>query len=228
MLKLVVKIISILVIVAILSSCGAKSPSVDDDNSSGFTASDPDNPSNFTPQNPDNSSEFTPQNPDNPNSFTDPESDNPSGFTDPNSDNSSEFTPQNPDNPQSFTAAELAQIILESVDFPVMTRHETQDDIEVFVPGIDFEAIAEIACYQQALTVHLAEIIVIRPQPGELNAIMDFLRTRQSKLKDELAFYPLQQTAADAMKVGNKNGYAYLICHENAPTAEKVLLAYIE
>ena len=121
-----------------------------------------------------------------------------------------------------LSTKELADAVLESVSFPAMTEHVSQSDIETFT-GADFAYIEEITCFQQALTVHLLEVIIIKPKDGEMEAVMDFLETRQKKLKEELAFYPSQLTSAEAMVIGNKYNIAYLICHDDAAVAEQTL-----
>jgi hypothetical protein len=129
--------------------------------------------------------------------------------------------------PSQHTVNELAEVIINSIEFPALWEHTEQADIELFTSA-DFADIEEIACFQQAVTVHLAEVLVIKPKESRMDAVMDFLRRRQAKLKDELAFYPAQLSAAEAMVVGNSHGFAYLICHDDAQEAEKVLLEFIQ
>jgi|GEM_PF-2446606 len=126
-----------------------------------------------------------------------------------------------------LSTRELADEVLASISFPAMTEHTSQTDIETFI-GISFDNIEEITCLQQALTVHLVEVIIIKPKDGKMDDVMDFLHGRQEKLKEDLAFYPAQLTAAEAMIVGNRHNVAYLICHDDAPIAEQSLLKLID
>ena len=124
--------------------------------------------------------------------------------------------------PVSYSTAELAEAVKESVDFPVMVEH-TGEDIEIFV-GFKLGYAEEITVFQQALTVHLVEIIVVKPEAGSMDNVMRFLQQRQASLRETAALYPLQQAAIEASVVGSKGGIAYFICHENAPAAEAALI----
>ncbi|MCL2697047.1 MAG: hypothetical protein FWE74_03070 [Oscillospiraceae bacterium] len=121
-----------------------------------------------------------------------------------------------------ITVDELADLILGSVEFPAMITYTGQSEIEAFLPGADFGAIDEIVFIQQALTVHLIEIVLIKPATRE---VMDLLLERQNVLKEQLAFYPAQQAAAASSVVSSYNGIAYLICHEEAALIEEIIKA---
>lgn len=107
-----------------------------------------------------------------------------------------------------------------------LVQHTEQSHIEAFI-GADFDDIEEITLIQQALTVHLAEIIIIKPKENRMDSVMEFLRARRTVLREQLAFYPLQTAAAEAMVVGSRHNVAYLICHEDADVAEAALLKLI-
>jgi hypothetical protein len=124
-----------------------------------------------------------------------------------------------------LSTSELAAEILPFFEMP-MTEHTEQNHIEIF-SGIDFELAEEITLFQQALTVHLAEIIIVKPKDNQMDEIMDTLQSRQQMLREQLALYPLQTAAAEAMVVGKIHNVAYLICHENAAEAETALLKFI-
>jgi len=129
------------------------------------------------------------------------------------------IVPQIPDAPL-LDINELADLILESAEFPAMITYTEQSDIEIFLPGIDFSGIEEIILIQQALSVHLIEVVLIKPATGEA---ADFLRERQKTLREQLAFYPAQVLSAEASVVGNVHNIAFLICHEQAAEIENKL-----
>ncbi|MCL2020239.1 MAG: DUF4358 domain-containing protein [Oscillospiraceae bacterium] len=127
----------------------------------------------------------------------------------------------------SLTAGELALAVRE--DFPMaMIEHTEIEAIEIFLPGVNFDDIDEISLWQQAMTVHLVEIIIIKPAQDKMDEVMDFLLERQKNLKEQLAFYPAQITAAEASVVGNLYDVAYLICQEDAKASEATLIKLIE
>ena len=137
---------------------------------------------------------------------------------------------QEPENPPHFpTVRELADVVLASVSFPATIEHTKQEDIELFF-GFDlFDEASQYIFIQQAMSVHLVELIIIKPShDGDTKLIMDYLNARRDKLMNDVAFYPNQHEAADASVAGFKEGYYYLICHEDAKIAEAVLLELIK
>ncbi|MCL1824247.1 MAG: DUF4358 domain-containing protein, partial [Oscillospiraceae bacterium] len=127
----------------------------------------------------------------------------------------------------SLSTGQLAETVLESVEFPLMTEQTDPEIIEMFT-GADFNDIEEIACFQQALTVHFAEILIIKPKNGRADAVTAFLTERQQMLKNTVSAYPVQEAAIEASVVGSKYNITYFICHQNASRAEKALLEKIE
>jgi len=127
----------------------------------------------------------------------------------------------------SLTTDEIAGEVLTSVKFPAMMDYTNQSEIEMYF-GADFNNIKDITCKQQAISVNLAEIIIIKPKDGAMDAVMAFLRGRQDKFKNQSSYYPSQQLAAEATVVGSKYNVAYLICHDDAAAAEKALLNLLE
>ena len=123
---------------------------------------------------------------------------------------------------------ELADTILEKVNFPAMITYTEQSDIEAILPDINFDDIEEIVLIQQAMTVHLIELIIIRPAFAKTNDAVNFLQERQKVLREQLAFYPAQVLSAEASIVGRTEAFAYLICHEDAAEIEILLLNLIE
>jgi len=115
-----------------------------------------------------------------------------------------------------LTLAEITETIMESADFPAMITYTEQSDIEMLLPNINFDDIEEIVLIQQAMTVHLIEVIVIKPADGKAREVLDFLRERQKTLKEQLAFYPAQVLSAEASVIESWGGIIFLICHEEA------------
>ncbi|MDR2559886.1 MAG: hypothetical protein LBC86_10175 [Oscillospiraceae bacterium] len=114
----------------------------------------------------------------------------------------------------------LADLILESAEFPAMITLTEPSDIEALLPDINFNEIEEIVLIQQALSVHLTEVILIKPASPE---VMSVLLERQKILKEQLAFYPAQVLSAEASVIGTFHNIAYLICHEDAEKISRPL-----
>jgi hypothetical protein len=112
--------------------------------------------------------------------------------------------PKNPD----IDINELADLILESAEFPAMITFTENSETE------------ERIIIQQALSVHLIEVILIKPATEEAT---EFLKARQKELREQLAFYPAQILSAEASVVGIIHDIAYLICHENAAEIERII-----
>ena len=118
----------------------------------------------------------------------------------------------------------LCEAVLNSVEFPAMAKTEMTEMLEMIM---DFSGygIEEYTVYQQAMSVHLCEVIVIRT--SDVKATTDALEQRKDVLINQLAFYPEQQESAKNTIVGSKNNICYLITHVDAKNAEKALLQKI-
>lgn len=122
----------------------------------------------------------------------------------------------------------LANVILNcGIEFPANQFMEgTKDEIKEFL-GYDLTDAEEYSIVTNLMSVHLLEITIIKVQDGKMDAVMEMLEARKKDLIENYAFYPAQEEAANATVVGNKNGYAYLICDARAAEAEAALLEAI-
>lgn len=144
---------------------------------------------------------------------SDTESDASSG-----SDTSSEYADE---------AHRLADIALNAVEFPAMGDITQPEDIENLF-GIDTSLCTEFAFIQNLMSVHLNEIVVLKPAEGSEDTVLEQLTKRFEYIRDEAAFYPDQElSAAGAVMGTTENGYYYLIVHEEGSKAQEALLAAI-
>ena len=118
----------------------------------------------------------------------------------------------------------LCEAVLNSVEFPAMSKTEIAEMLEMIMDFSKY-GIEEYTVYQQAMSVHLCEIIIIRT--NDVNATIGALEERKDVLINQLAFYPEQLESAKNTVVGSKNNICYLITHTDAKTAEKALLQKI-
>lgn len=123
------------------------------------------------------------------------------------------------------TAAELAELVLNSVEFPQTVKVTDPDQAEA--KGIDLSLTEDYAVIHQMLSVDVVEIIVLRVKEGSMETVVESLQKRKESLIHDFAFYPGQVESAEATVVGSKGVFAYLICHKDAKTAEERLLEEI-
>ncbi len=129
-------------------------------------------------------------------------------------DNSSDISEEIP-------LKELADTVLDSVEFPNMQEVTMQEMLDMIINFSDY-GITDKFVYQQTMSVHLCEIVIVRTT--DVSSTLSALKERRKKLVDQLAFYPEQQESAEASVVGSKGNVCYLICHKDASVAEKALI----
>ena len=124
------------------------------------------------------------------------------------------------------TAAQLAQIVQNSIEFPQLVEVTDKDDIAENI-GIDLSQVTDFVVFQQMLSVDVSEIIILIVKDGAESQLKTALENRKQSLIDDFAFYPNQVASAEATVVGSEKNVVYLICHEEAATAEQALLQEI-
>ena len=122
------------------------------------------------------------------------------------------------------TAAELLEIVLNSIQFPQLV--ELTDEYRITGEmGIDLSLVEEYAIVQQMLSVDVCEVIVLIAKDDEaVSELEGVLETRKESLINDFAFYPNQVASAEATEVGSVMNVVYLICHEEAAEAEMALI----
>ena len=98
----------------------------------------------------------------------------------------------------------LASAVIESVEFPDMVLTEEKVLLDMIMDFSQY-GIEEYAVYQQAISVNLSEVIVLRTT--DTKAATEALEKRKEQLINQLAFYPEQQENASSTIVGSKGGY---------------------
>ena len=122
------------------------------------------------------------------------------------------------------TAAELLEIVLNSVQFPQLIELTDEERISGEI-GIDLSLVEEYAIVQQMLSVDVCEVIVLIAKDDEaVSELEGVLETRKESLINDFAFYPNQVASAEATEVGSVMNVVYLICHEEAAEAEIALI----
>lgn len=121
-----------------------------------------------------------------------------------------------------YTAGELAEKIIEKTDFPVMKELSKKEELEKYI-GIDFDFVEDICFYWQAVSVELAEVLIIIPKEGRAEDALKFAESRKEKISKDTTFYPSQESAAKAGTAGIKKNIVYYICHNEAESLEEYL-----
>ena len=122
------------------------------------------------------------------------------------------------------TAAELLEIVLNSVQFPQLVELTEEHRITGEL-GIDLSLVEEYAIVQQMLSVDICEVIVlIARDDGAVSELEAVLEARKESLINDFAFYPNQVEWAEATEVGSVDNVVFLICHKEAATARQRLI----
>ena len=138
-----------------------------------------------------------------------------------------EEAPSEEENADETETQRLANVILNcGVEFPATMFVDDPDMVKDML-GYDMADAEEYSIVTHLISAHLVEITIIKVKDGKMDAVMEMLNKRKDDLLNNVAFYPAQIEAAEATVVGNKNGYAYLICDKGAAQAEAALLEAI-
>lgn len=124
------------------------------------------------------------------------------------------------------TAEELLTVVLSSVQFPQIIELTDEERITNEL-GIDLSLVEDYAIVQQMLSVDVSEVIILIAKDGAVEQLEDVLKARKESLINDFAFYPNQVASAEGTEVGSVMNVVYLICHEDAFTAELELIAEI-
>lgn len=123
------------------------------------------------------------------------------------------------------TAAQLMEVVMNTVQFPQMIDLNDNERIEEM--GIDMTVTEDYAIKQQMISVDVCEVIIIKASSENMEKLLEVLNSRKDSLKNFFANYPEQLQSANATVVGSKKDIAYLICHTEAAKAEEQLLSQI-
>lgn len=138
-----------------------------------------------------------------------------------------EEVPSEEENAAETETQRLANVVLNcGVEFPATMFVDDPDMVKDML-GYDMADAEEYSIVTHLISAHLVEITIIKVKDGKMDAVMEMLNKRKDDLLNNVAFYPAQIEAAEATVVGNKNGYAYLICDKGAAQAEAALLEAI-
>ena len=119
----------------------------------------------------------------------------------------------------------LALTALNSGNFPEMVKATDSTLLDTIMDFSKY-GITDYCVYQQAISVELSEIIVVRAEDSEgaYSALMD----RKNSLIRQFATYPEQAKTANQTVVFKKGNICVLIASDSPLEAEKALLAKLK
>lgn len=116
-----------------------------------------------------------------------------------------------------------AEIALNSVEFPKMTKVEDADEIDAIFE-FNTANYADYALYMNVMSVQLNRVLIVKPLPEKHDEVFAELKAYLEDLTENNAFYPAQASAAAGAKMGETtDGYIYIIVHEDGETAARAI-----
>ena len=115
------------------------------------------------------------------------------------SDNSSAGTSQAESGSESQTtertAEDLAQAVFKAIDW-VSSEQITDAEIAKTMVNLDLDLLDDYSIYLPTMSVHLDEIVIVKPKAGKEAEVQAELDEHFAYIKDGAAFYPDQEIAA--------------------------------
>lgn len=116
-----------------------------------------------------------------------------------------------------------AEIALNAVEFPKMTKVETAEEIDAFFE-FNTANYADYALYMNVMSVQLNRVLIVKPLPEKHDEVYAELKSYLEDLTENNAFYPAQESAAAGAKMGETaDGFIYVVVHEDGETAVRAI-----
>ena len=93
--------------------------------------------------------------------------------------------------------------------------------------GLDLSLLDDYSIFVPMMSVHLDELIVVKPKAGSEADVEKQLTAHLDYIKDGAAFYPEQEIAAAGAVMGQTDdGYYYLVVHQVGSDIAEVIKNY--
>ena len=116
-----------------------------------------------------------------------------------------------------------AEVALNAVEFPKMTKVVEADEIDAFFE-FNTANYADFSLYMNVMSVNLNRVIIVKPLPDKHDEVYAELSGYYNDLIENIAFYPAQESAATGAKIGETaDGYIYIIVHEDGESAVQAI-----
>lgn len=124
------------------------------------------------------------------------------------------------------TAKDLAEAVNGCVEWPAMEEINDGEVIKSLF-NLDVDLLEDYYISNAMMSVHLNEIIIVKPKAGSEGAVKSQLDEHFAYIKDGAAFYPDQEIAAAGSAEGvTSDGYYYIIVHQIGSQIADVMEAY--
>ncbi|MGN1341451.1 MAG: DUF4358 domain-containing protein [Oscillospiraceae bacterium] len=124
------------------------------------------------------------------------------------------------------TAADLGMAASTCIEWGDLAQIEDEEMIGSLL-DIDTALLEDYYVATAMMSVHLSEIIVVKPIAGSEDEVQAGLDEHFAYIKDGAAFYPAQEkSAAGAVQGKTEDGYYYIIVHEIGSEIADVMNAY--
>lgn len=124
------------------------------------------------------------------------------------------------------TVKDLAEAVNGCVEWPAM-EEITDGEIIKSLFNLDVDMLDEYYVSNALMSVHLNEIIIVKPKAGNEETVKSQLDEHFAYIKDGAAFYPDQEIAAAGSVEGvTSDGYYYIIVHQIGSQIAEIMEAY--
>lgn len=124
------------------------------------------------------------------------------------------------------TAEDLAQAVFQAIDW-VSSEQITDAEIAKTMVNLDLDLLEDYSIYVPMMSVHLDEIIFVKPKAGKEDEVKAELDEHFAYIKDGAAFYPDQEiAAAGAVEGKTDDGFYYIIVNQIGSQIEEIIKDY--
>ena len=124
------------------------------------------------------------------------------------------------------TAEDLAQAVFQAIDW-VSSEQITDAEIAKTMVNLDLDLLEDYSIYVPMMSVHLDEVIFVKPKAGKEDEVKAELDEHFAYIKDGAAFYPDQEiAAAGAVEGKTDDGFYYIIVNQIGSQIEEIIKDY--
>lgn len=124
------------------------------------------------------------------------------------------------------TAEDLAQAVFQAIDW-VSSDQITDAEIAKTMVNLDLDLLDDYSIYVPMMSVHLDEVIIVKPKAGKEEEVQKELDEHFAYIKDGAAFYPDQEiAAAGAVEGKTDDGFYYIIVNQIGSQIEEIIKDY--
>lgn len=124
------------------------------------------------------------------------------------------------------TAEDLSQAVFQAIDW-VSSEQITDAEVAKTMVNLDLDLLDDYSIYVPMMSVHLDEVIFVKPKAGKEDEVKAELDEHFAYIKDGAAFYPDQEiAAAGAVEGKTDDGFYYIIVNQIGSQIEEIIKDY--